>query len=165
MTDADGNPAEYNQQNPTSQYAYQQQQQQQQHQMQQQQQQHYQLHHQQQQQQLLQQQQQAQLIQQQQQQMPRDDSFIKLKRLDEINASIIKIVQALSNFFEELSKDKQPPTKLKQTKQLFEDFLKNLKKCETDLLTEITNLSLASTGHPHEGLLNQPKIIIKHLVI
>ena len=158
MTDADGNPAgEYNQQNSASQYAYQQQQQQHQQQQQQmqqqqqqQQQQHYHLHHQQQQQQLLQQQQAHQLIQQQQ--MPRDDSFIKLKRLDEINASIIKIVQALSNFFEELSKDKQPPTKLKQTKQLFEDFLKNLKKCETDLLTEITNLSLASTGHPHEGL-------------
>ena len=54
-------------------------------------------------------------------------------------------------FFDELSKDKQPPNKLKQTKQMFEDLLKHLKKVENDLLNEITGLSLASTGHPHEG--------------
>ncbi len=84
-------------------------------------------------------------------QLPRDDSFIKLKRLDEINNSIVRIINSLLIFFEDLSKDKQPPTKLKVTKQMFEDFIKILKKFETDLLAEITNLSLASTGHPHEG--------------
>ncbi len=86
-------------------------------------------------------------------QIPRDDSFIKLKRLDEINNSIVRIINSLLTFFDDLSKDKQPPTKLKVTKQMFEDFIKLLKKFETDLLTEITNLTLASTGHPHEGLL------------
>lgn len=96
---------------------------------------------------------QQQMHQYQMHQMPRDDSFIKLKRLDEINASIIRIINSLLSFFEDLSKDKQPPTKLKVTKQMFEDFLKFLKKFESDLLAEITNLSLASTGHPHEGKL------------
>ena len=83
--------------------------------------------------------------------IPRDDSFIKLKRLDEINASIIKITQSLIQFFDELAKEKQPQNKLKQTKQMFEEMLKHLKKVENDLLMEITGLSLASTGHPHEG--------------
>ena len=91
------------------------------------------------------------LQQQQMAQMSRDDSFIKLKRLDLINASMIQIINSLSSFFEDLSKEKHPPTKFKVTKQMFEDFLKLLKKFEGDLLTEITNLSLASTGHPHEG--------------
>ncbi len=136
MTDADGNPEQLNANSGHS-YHYQQQQ-------------------------LYQQQQQQQHAHGQYpigqgllQNLPRDDSFLKLKRLDEINASLIKIIQMLTNFFEELSKEKQPTTKLKQTKQLFEDFLKSFKKCETDLLVEITNLSLASTGHPHEGSLSQ----------
>ena len=72
--------------------------------------------------------------------MPRDESFMKLKKLDEINASIVKISQSLILFFDELAKDKQPPNKMKVTKQMFEDFLKHLKKVETDLLLEIHTL-------------------------
>ena len=129
MTDVEGNPEFNNHQQypPGHQYHYQQQQ----------------MHHQQQQQQMHQ--------NPMHHQIPRDDSFIKLKRLDEINHSITRIVSSLLTFFEDLSKEKQPATKLKVTKQMFEDFLKILKKFESDLLTEITSLSLASTGHPHEG--------------
>lgn len=79
--------------------------------------------------------------QHQQQMMPRDESFIKLKRLDEINASIDKISSTLIQFFDELAKDKQTPNKMKQTKQLFEEFLKHLKKVEQDLLNEIQLLT------------------------
>ena len=90
-------------------------------------------------------------------QLPRDDSFMKLKRLDEINASIVRIISSLANFFEDLSKDKasqsQNKTKHKVTKQMFEDLLKFIKKFESDLLSEITGLTLASTGNPHEGLI------------
>lgn len=92
-------------------------------------------------------------------QIPRDDSAMKLKRLDEINASIVRIIGSLTNFFEDLSKDKQPnqsqtKTKLKVTKQMFEDLLKFIKKFESDLLSEITGLTLASTGNPHEGFIH-----------
>ncbi|CAF0778706.1 unnamed protein product [Brachionus calyciflorus] len=89
--------------------------------------------------------------QQMQQQMPRDEALIKLKRLDEINSNISKISHLLIQFFDELTKDKQPSTKVKQTKIIFEDFLKHLKKVETDMLSEIGQLTMASTGHPHEG--------------
>jgi len=88
---------------------------------------------------------------QQYQQTPRDDSLNKLKRLDEINASINKVSQTLIQFFDEITKDKLPPAKLKQAKNLFEESLKFLKKVEIDLLNEINHLNLASTGHPHEG--------------
>lgn len=82
---------------------------------------------------------------------PRDDSQQKLKRLDEINLSIGKISLLLMQFFEELTKDKQQQAKMKQTKTMFEEFLKHLKKVESDLLQEISLLGMASTGHPHEG--------------
>jgi hypothetical protein len=127
----------------------------------------------QQQQQYLQQQQQMQLLHQQQfqqhpphqhllnqqqqhihrQQPPplRDESLFKLQRLDEINNGITKVSSSLIAFFDELTKDKQANMKLKPTKTALEEFLRNLKKVETDLLTEINNLTLASTGHQHEG--------------
>lgn len=89
--------------------------------------------------------------QQQMHQIPRDESLNKLKRLDEINQNIARISNSLIAFFDELTKEKQPPTKLKQTKAVFEDFLKNLKRVESDLLSEISNLAMASTGHQHEG--------------
>lgn len=95
--------------------------------------------------------QQHQYMQQYQQQLSRDDSLHKLKRLDDINTTIIKVSQALIQFFDELTKDKLPPAKLKQAKNLFEDSLKHLKKVESDLLGEIVHLNVASTGHPHEG--------------
>ena len=111
----------------------------------------------QQQQQFMQQQQQyqQQQYQQQQQQMlaARDESLLKLKRLDEIGATITKMSNTLIQFFDEISKDKLPAAKLKQSKQIFEEALKNLKKVETDLLYEISQINMASTGHPHEGSL------------
>ncbi len=82
---------------------------------------------------------QQQLLMQKQQLMPTDESLIKLKRLDEINASIVKISQTLIGFFDELANDKRNQ-KPKVTKQLFEDFLKHLKKVESDLLNEIQAL-------------------------
>jgi hypothetical protein len=57
----------------------------------------------------------------------------------------------LIQFFDEITKDKQPNSKVKQTKNVFEEFLKHMKKVETDLLNEINLLSMASTGNPHEG--------------
>lgn len=84
-----------------------------------------------------QQQQQQQMAKQQHMNLPRDESFIKLKRLDEINASIVKISQSLIQFFDELAKDKQPPSKQKVSKQMFENFTNHLRKVETDLLNEI----------------------------
>ena len=95
--------------------------------------------------------QQQQFMQQQQQQLPRDDSLYKLKRLDEINNNIVKVSQTLIQFFDEITKDKLPPAKIKQAKSIFEDALKHLKKVESDLLIEIGYLNMASTGHPHEG--------------
>ena len=86
-----------------------------------------------------------------QQTLSRDDSLNKLKRLDEINATISKVSQTLIQFFDELTKDKLPPAKLKQAKNLFEESIKFLKKVEIDLLNEINHLNVASTGHPHEG--------------
>jgi hypothetical protein len=88
---------------------------------------------------------------QQFQQTPRDDALNKLKRLDDINGTINKVSQTLIQFFDEITKDKLPPAKLKQAKNFFEESLKALKKVETDLLTEINYLNVASTGHPHEG--------------
>lgn len=91
----------------------------------------------------------------QQQAMPpqihRDEALLKLKRLDEINSNISKISNLLIQFFDELTKDKQQSNRVKQTKIIFEDFLKHLKKIEADLLSEIGHLTMASTGHPHEG--------------
>ncbi len=85
---------------------------------------------------------QQQIKQQHQQQMiPRDESSIKLKRLDGINESIVNISQSLIKFFDELAKDKQTPNKTKATKQMFEEFLKNLKNVENDLLREIQMLT------------------------
>lgn len=90
--------------------------------------------------------------QMQQQQIHRDESLVKLKRLDEINGNIARISNLMIQFFDELTKDKQSSTKNKQqTKTLFEDLLKHLKKVENDLLNEITLLTMASTGYPHEG--------------
>jgi hypothetical protein len=82
-----------------------------------------------------QQQYQQQQYQQQQQQMlaARDESLQKLRRLDEIGASITKMSNTLIQFFDEISKDKLPAAKLKQSKQIFEEALKNLKKVETEL--------------------------------
>ncbi|RNA44216.1 mediator of RNA polymerase II transcription subunit 11 [Brachionus plicatilis] len=85
------------------------------------------------------------------QQIHRDEALFKLKRLDEINSNISKISQLLIQFFDELTKDKQQSNRVKQTKIIFEDFLKHLKKIETDLLSEIGHLTMASTGQPHEG--------------
>lgn len=85
------------------------------------------------------------------QQIHRDEALFKLKRLDEINSNISKISHLLIQFFDELTKDKQQSNRVKQTKIIFEDFLKHLKKIETDLLSEIGHLTMASTGHPHEG--------------
>ena len=82
---------------------------------------------------------QQQMQMQKQQLMPTDESLIKLKRLDEINASIVKISQTLISFFDELANDKRNQ-KPKVTKQLFEEFLKHLKKVESDLLNEIQAL-------------------------
>jgi mediator of RNA polymerase II transcription subunit 11 len=90
-------------------------------------------------------------LQLQQQQMSRDDSLHKLKKLDEISSSVAKISHLLIQFFDEITKDKQPTTKVKQIKSIFEEFLKHLKKVESDLLHEINLLSMASTGNPHEG--------------
>jgi mediator of RNA polymerase II transcription subunit 11 len=90
-------------------------------------------------------------LQLQQQQMSRDDSLHKLKKLDEIGASVAKISQLMIQFFDEITKDKQPTARVKQIKSIFEEFLKHLKKVETDLLHEISLLSMASTGNPHEG--------------
>lgn len=85
------------------------------------------------------------------QQIHRDEALLKLKRLDEINSNITKISNLLIQFFDELTKDKQQSNRVKQTKIIFEDFLKHLKKIETDLLSEIGHLTMASTGQPHEG--------------
>jgi hypothetical protein len=102
-----------------------------------------------------QQQYQQQQYQQQQQQMlaARDESLLKLKRLDDIGASITKMINTLIQFFDEISKDKLPAAKLKQSKQIFGEALDNLKKVEKDLLNEISQINIASTGHPHEGSL------------
>jgi hypothetical protein len=85
------------------------------------------------------------------QQLTRDESLFKLKRLDEINNNIARISSSLIVFFDELTKDKQPSTKIKQSKIIFDEFLKHLRKVESDLLNEISNLTMASTGHQHEG--------------
>jgi hypothetical protein len=88
------------------------------------------------------------------QQFVRDESLAKWKCLDEINSSIGNISKYLIKFFDELSRDNIKTvsnTKTKVYKQLLEDFLKHLKKIESDLLAEINHLSMASTGHPHEG--------------
>ena len=74
--------------------------------------------------------QQQQQYMQQFQQTPRDDSLGKLKRLDEINATINKVSQTLIKFFDEITKDKLPPAKLKQAKSIFEETLTFLKKVE-----------------------------------
>jgi hypothetical protein len=94
---------------------------------------------------------QVQLQQQHQTQMPKDESMLTIKRLDSINLFISKISQGLIQYFEELTKDRQAQAKIRQAKTIFEEALKNLKKVETDLLTEIGHLNMASTGHPHEG--------------
>ena len=96
-------------------------------------------------------QQQHQYMAQYQQQLSRDDSLFKLKHLDEINVAIIKVSQSLIQFFDELTKDKLPPAKLKQAKTLFDDAIKHLKNVEKELIAEISHLNVASTGHPHEG--------------
>ena len=121
--------------------------------------------------------------QHQQQLMSRDDSILKLKRLDEINISIARIAQMLIQFFDEINKDRlssssstsslastaasatgsstaasQQATSAssgkitsKQAKNLFEEVIKHLKKVESDMLGEISAISMASTGHQHEG--------------
>jgi hypothetical protein len=78
----------------------------------------------------------------------RDDSSLRLKQLDEININIYKFSQSLISLFDELNKDK--PT-LNRIKQIVNEYIETLKKIETDLLSEINYLGLASTGHPHEG--------------
>ena len=79
----------------------------------------------------------------------KDDS--QFKRLDDINKSILKIPQLLITFFDELVKEKQTQNKVKQSKQIFDEVLKHFKQVEVDLINEISILSLASTGHQHEG--------------
>ena len=79
------------------------------------------------------------------------DDLSQFKRLDDINKSILKIPQLLITFFDELVKEKQTQNKIKQSKQIFDDVLKHFKQVEVDLINEISMLSLASTGHQHEG--------------
>ena len=77
---------------------------------------------------------------------------IQLKRLDDINKSIESIPDKFEHFLDELSKEKQSQNnKNKQAKQLLDDLIRQLRKCEEDLLNEINFLGLASTGYPHEG--------------
>lgn len=60
----------------------------------------------------------------------REESSNKLKRLDDINANIGRIATSLCSFFEELTKDKQTTSKIKQTRAMFDDFLKHLRKVQ-----------------------------------
>lgn len=57
-----------------------------------------------------------------------NDSMGKLKRLDDINTNIGRISNSLCSFFDELTKEKQATAKIKQTKAIFEEFLKHLRK-------------------------------------
>lgn len=63
-----------------------------------------------------------------QQQNIQEASMHKLKRLEDINQNIGRISQSLCTFFDELTKDKQPTAKIKQTRAIFEEFLKHLRK-------------------------------------
>lgn len=58
----------------------------------------------------------------------REESYSKLKRFDEINGNIGRIATSMCTFFDEIIKDKQSTAKAKQTRGIFEDFLRHLRK-------------------------------------
>lgn len=80
--------------------------------------------------------------------MSNDEAPANLKKLDEINTSILKLSQTLITFYDELMKDK---LLVSRTKTTLNDCIDCLKGIENDLISEINYLGLASTGTPHEG--------------